>query len=151
MDGGAPAEKQPFFLYLPTNAPHGPFFVPDRYRQLYAGQPANAARFFGMLANLDENLGRLDAWLASTGLRDNTLMIMMNDNGATGGADIYNAGLRGKKIDLWDGGHRAFCFMRWPSGGLGGGRDIGELTTMQDLFPTLIDLCGLTMPSRFAL
>jgi hypothetical protein len=72
----------------------------------------------------------------------------MTDNGATAGADFYNAGMRGRKIGLWDGGHRVPCFMRWPKGGLGGGRDIGELTEVQDILPTLIDLCGITIPSK---
>lgn len=53
------AAKQPFFAYIPTNAPHGPLFVPEAYSKPYAEQPRALANFFGMLANLDENLGKL--------------------------------------------------------------------------------------------
>ena len=136
--------KEPFFCYLATNAPHGPLFVPDRYREPYRQRPRAVASFFGMIANIDENVGNLDAFLRETGLRDTTLLIFMTDNGGTAGVNVYNAGMRGRKIDLYDGGHRVPCFVRWPAGNLGSPRDIGELTQCQDILPTLIDLCGLT-------
>lgn len=142
--------KQPFFCYLATAAPHGPLFVPDKYRQLYAGQPRNVASFFGMLANIDENIGLLDAFLTENNLRDNTLLVFLTDNGGTAGVPVFNAGMRGRKIDLYEGGHRVPCFVRWPAGSLGEARDIGELTTVQDLAPTILDLCGLLPPvSKF--
>jgi arylsulfatase A-like enzyme len=139
---------EPFFLYLPTNAPHGPLWVPDRYREPYRNQTRPVASFFGMIANLDENLGKLDAFLRDHGLADNTILIAFNDNGATAGVPVFNAGMRGRKTQYYDGGHRAFCFLRWPAGGLGSPRDVGTLTEVQDLLPTLIDLCGLKPPAR---
>jgi arylsulfatase len=135
--------NEPFFLYLPTNAPHGPLYVPQKYRDLYNGQAKNVASFFGMIANIDENVGKLEVFLADQKLRDNTIFIYMTDNGGTGGVSVYNAGMRGKKIDLWEGGHRVPCFVRWPGGDLGQPRDIGELTEVQDILPMLIDLCAL--------
>ena len=59
---------------------------------------------------------------------------------------FFNAGLRAGKITLWDGGHRTPFFLRWPAGGVRHGRDIDELTQVQDLLPTLIELCGLKAP-----
>jgi arylsulfatase A-like enzyme len=135
--------KQPFFTYLATNAPHGPLFVPEKWKQPYAGQAANVASFFGMIANIDDNMNKLEKMLADEGIRDNTILIFMTDNGATGGFTVHNAGMRGKKIDLWDGGHRVPFFIRWPEGKLGTGKDIDEMTVVQDVLPTLIDLCGL--------
>jgi arylsulfatase len=137
------AAGEPFFVYLPLNAAHSPLLVPDKYRQLYAGQSDGVARFFGMIANIDENMGRLDSLLNEQGLRDNTIVIYMTDNGGTVGVPIFNAGMRGKKMELYDGGHRVPCFVRWPGGGLGAPRDIGQLTGAQDLLPTLAELCGL--------
>ncbi len=67
----------------------------------------------------------------------------MTDNGSTFGPLYYNAGMRGGKVTLWEGGHRVPCFMHWPDGELGAPRDIDGLTQVQDLLPTLIDLCGL--------
>ncbi|HEX4146218.1 MAG TPA: arylsulfatase [Pirellulales bacterium] len=141
------AAGEPFFVYLPLNAAHSPLLVPEKYRQQYAGQPEPVARFFGMIANIDDNMGRLNAMLDQQGLRDNTIVIYMTDNGGTVGVPVFNAGMRGHKMELYDGGHRVPCFVRWPGGKLGGARDIDELTGVQDLLPTLAELCGLKIPS----
>ena len=84
-------------------------------------------------------------------LSDNTILIFMTDNGGTVGVPVFNAGMRGHKMELYDGGHRVPCFIRWPAANLGSPRDIGELTEAQDLLPTLIDLCGLKVPAGAAL
>ena len=51
--------------------------------------------------------------------------------------------MRGVKGSNYDGGHRVPCFIRWPKGGIQGGKDINQLTAQFDLMPTLIDLCQL--------
>ena len=80
------ARHEPFFVYLPTNAPHGPLWVPEKYVQPYQGKvPPEMSHFFGMIANIDENLGRLDAMLKELGLYDNTILVFMTDNGGTAG------------------------------------------------------------------
>jgi len=139
--------KEPFFCYIPLNAAHSPLFVPDEYRQPYRGQPRNVASFFGMIANIDENMGKLDEFLRDCGLRENTILIFMTDNGGTVGVNLFNAGMRGRKVALYDGGHRVPCFLRWPAGDLRPPNDIGELTHCQDILPTLVDLCGLKVPA----
>ncbi len=139
------ADRQPFFLYLPTNAAHGPLWVADKYKTPYQGK--GPAAFFGMIANLDENLGRLDAFLQTNGLMNDTLLIYLNDNGGTAGVQVYNAGMRGRKTQYYEGGHRAAGFFRWPAGGLRPPVDVDALTEVQDLLPTLIDLCALTSPA----
>ncbi len=132
--------REPFFLYLPTNAAHGPCWVADKYKEPYKGR--GPAGFFGMIANLDENLGRLDAFLKANGLYDNTLVLFLNDNGGTAGVKLFNAGMRGHKTEYYEGGHRAACFLRWPAGGLRKPADLDALTEVQDLAPTLLELCG---------
>ncbi|MCX7825240.1 MAG: sulfatase-like hydrolase/transferase [Verrucomicrobiae bacterium] len=143
------AARQPFFCYLPTAAAHGPLFVPQKYRDLYKDQKPNVARFFGMIANIDENMGRLEAFLRETGLRDHTIVIFMTDNGGTVGVPVFNAGMRGRKIELYEGGHRVPCFIRWPGGKLRAPGDVGGLTQAQDLLPTLAELCGLKSQTAF--
>ena len=71
----AEEDERPFFVYLSTNAPHGPFRVSDVYADPYreAGVPETMARFYGMITNIDENVGRLRDWLAEQGLEDDTL------------------------------------------------------------------------------
>ena len=148
---------KPFFCYIPTNAPHGPYFVDKKYSDPYRDKAdwGSGPAFYGMIANIDENVGKLRAWLKERGLADNTLLIFMTDNGTAAGASFaphpldglptkgFNAGMRGKKSSVYDGGHRVPCFIHWPAGGLTGGRDVSQLTAHIDLLPTLIDVCGL--------
>ena len=111
----------PFFAYVATNAPHSPLWVPDHYRDPYRGAVTpDQASFFAMIACIDENLARLDWFLHQNDLYDNTILIFMTDNGTAHGEGVYNAGMRGKKTSLYEGGHRVPCLMRWPAGGIAG-------------------------------
>ena len=146
------AAGEPFFCYLSTNAPHHPYRVAESYARPYRGNPSiPEPEFYGMITNIDENFGRLRRVLAETGLEDDTILVFMTDNGTSGGWDPgtgrgYNAGMRGKKGSYYEGGHRVPFFIRWPSGGMASGRDIDVMLTHTDLFPTFVDLCGLTAP-----
>lgn len=147
--------EKPFFVYLSTNVPHAPRHVPERYAEPYRESSGGRASFFGMIVNVDENLGKLRAHLQNLSLERNTILIFLNDNGTAGGVGLdgdgrngweisgFNAGMRGRKGSVYDGGHRAACFLSWPDGGIAGGREINGLTAHIDLMPTLIDLCGL--------
>ncbi len=139
-------KDRPFFCYIPTNAPHGPYNIADEYIKPYLdkGLPEKQARFYGMITNIDDNMAWLMHRLGELGLEENTILIFMTDNGTSGGG--YSAGMRGKKGSEYDGGHRVPCFIRWPGGGIGGGRDIDQLAAHIDLLPTLIKLCGLKKP-----
>lgn len=149
------AGEKPFFVYLPTNAAHGPFNVADEYADPYrkAGVPSPRAEFYGMITNIDENVGRLLATLDELGLRRNTLFVFTTDNGTAAGhrgAGGFNAGMRGAKGSEYDGGHRVPCFVEWPAAGFGGkpgsGRDVPQLTAHIDWLPTLAELCGVPVP-----
>ncbi|MBC8877031.1 MAG: arylsulfatase, partial [Planctomycetes bacterium] len=140
----------PFFAYIPTNAPHGPFNVAEKYSKLYSDDPnvPNAA-FYGMITNIDENMGRLVEKLDALGIAENTILFFMTDNGTAAGfrgGKGFNAGMRGAKGSLYEGGHRVPCFIRWPGGGLTGPRDVDRLAAHIDVLPTLVDLCGLKTP-----
>lgn len=146
----------PFFVYLPTNAPHDPFLVAENYAAPYRdleGDRIVSADFYGMIANIDENFGKLEQFLEDHRLLDNTIVIFMTDNGSSGGLSRdgklgYNRGFRGRKGDKTDGGHRVPFFIRWPDGKIQGGRDIDALTAHIDLLPTLAGLCGLELPAN---
>ena len=144
---------QPFFLYLPTNTPHVPNWVADKYAEPYKkigiyNGVAVPSNFYGMIANIDENVAALDNFLIKQGLKDNTILIYLNDNGtqSRAAAEIFNAGMRGHKTQMYEGGHRVSCFIRWPDGGLINGQDVNELTQVQDIFPTLAELCQIDNP-----
>ena len=143
---------QPFFIYLALNAMHGPFTVEKRYSDRFEamGLSESRSKFYGMIENFDENLGRLRKYLRESELADETIIVFMGDNGTAGGSsgrpgDGFNAGMRAKKGSVYDGGHRVACFIEWP-GGLPAGFEIEALTTHRDLFPTLLELCKLPHP-----
>ncbi len=140
--------NSPFFMYLPTNCPHDPHLCDDAYSDPYLkkGMKPVVAKFFGQIANIDENMGRLLETLDQRSLTENTLLIYMSDNGTAKGQGVFNAGMRGSKKDPYDGGHRVPLFIRWPGGNLGAARDIDTLTQCQDILPTLIDWCKLKTP-----
>ena len=153
-------KNHPFFCYISTNAPHGPFHVAEKYSQPYkdAGLSEKRARFYGMIANIDENMGRLDQKLETLELKENTIFVYLTDNGTSIGVNVdkdgwvrgkgYNARMRGHKNWPYEGGHRVPCFIRWPQGGIAGGKDIKKLTAHFDLMPTVMDLCGITKPNN---
>ncbi|MHC4646853.1 MAG: arylsulfatase [Planctomycetota bacterium] len=147
-------KSEPFFIYLPTNAAHEPLYVPDIYCQPYLSEGPYLSKFYGMIANIDENMGRLKTFLEKTGLRDDTVIVWLTDNGAprnaTKSGRVHNAGMRGRKASLYDGGHRVPCFIRWPNGNLRGPCDVDQLTQCQDILPTLVELCGLSTPPNAA-
>ncbi|MFM2131950.1 MAG: arylsulfatase [Opitutales bacterium] len=140
--------RKPFFCYLPLHAAHGPLIAPQKYLDMFKGR--KAAPFYAMLANVDDNMGRLESFLQSTGLREDTVVIFMTDNGGTAGVPIHNAGLRAGKVTYWEGGHRVPCFIRWPAGGLRQPSDVGELTQVQDILPTLLSFAGIEHSSSGA-
>ena len=155
--------ERPFFVYLATNAPHSPYRVAEDYSKPYENLVSGdqeLARFYGMIANIDDNLGRLSERLDELGLADDTILIFMTDNGTSRGVTFtdyrgnegkvvsgFNAGMRGRKGSPYEGGHRVPCFVRWPAGGISGGRDVPELAAHLDLIPTLAELCALELPS----
>lgn len=172
--------SKPFFAYISTNAPHGPYLVDKKYSDPYAARDVlgSMAPFYGMITNIDENMGLLLKRLKDSGLEENTILIFMTDNGTAAGVyrpkkdDLskkqqrrlqkgkpvvlenwlgFNAGMRGTKGSEYDGGHRVPCYIHWPAGKLTGGRNINQLTAHIDMLPTLAELCGLTISSELKL
>ena len=152
-------KEVPFFVYLPSNTAHGPFLVDSSYSNPYRAQSVSdqMANFYGMITNLDDNMGRLRAALEQAGVAENTILIFMTDNGSAFGEmdeeeegmfKGYNAGMRGRKGSVYEGGHRVPFFLHWPAGGFNQPRDIGDLTAHIDVLPTLFDLIGIPIPEN---
>jgi len=151
----------PFFAYIVTNAPHGPFIAPPENEQRFSdlGFAKRNAGFYGMIENIDENFGRLNEKLGQWGLAKNTLVIFLSDNGMTGGGSnnrggmladgypFYNAHMKGLKGSVDEGGVRVPAFFRWP-GKIAANRDIQAVTAHIDLFPTLVELVGAETPRK---
>ncbi len=160
------ATGEPFFAYLATNAPHGPFLAPESYKKRFLdlGFTEEEAGFYGMIENIDDNIGRLQAKLKEWNLYENTVLILMSDNGMTGGGSgrpgkqigttpsgeklfPYNAEMKGLKGSPDEGGVRVPFFVRWD-GHFKSGRDIDQVAAHIDILPTLAELAGATLPSR---
>ncbi|MCP4787267.1 MAG: arylsulfatase [Fuerstiella sp.] len=138
---------KPFLAYIATNAPHGPMHAPEESAAPYASvENVGLQNFYGMIANIDDNVGRMRAFLADEGLTDNTIFIFTTDNGSSSGWRTFNAGMRAGKGSEYDGGHRVPFFVYWPEGKLTGGYDVKPITAHVDVLPTLIDLCDVAPP-----
>jgi arylsulfatase A-like enzyme len=138
---------RPFFAYLAYNTPHAPYQVPDADFDLFRsrGVSAQLASVYGMIVNLDANIGRLLRHLDTTGLAGNTIVVFMSDNGATG-PQRYNAGMRGRKGSVDEGGGRVPLFVRWPVRWPRASR-VTQVSAHIDLYPTLLGLAGIPVPN----
>tara|TARA_Y100000588_G_scaffold395306_1_gene522854 strand:- start:23255 stop:24967 length:1713 start_codon:yes stop_codon:yes gene_type:complete len=137
---------QPFFAYISTNAPHSPYDVPESYSSHYKKKGLNDkdARIYGMITNIDENVGLLLNTLDELQLAENTILIFMTDNGAT--TQHYTAGLRAQKTSVYDGGIRVPFFLRWPNR-----FEPAKIDTVGahiDVLPTILDAVEVNIPEK---
>ena len=150
---------RPFFLYLAFNCPHDPLEAPEAelntYRNMKLGRdefPAGGsplpgsldedkiARVYAMVTNIDANVGRLLEAVESKGIAGSTIVVFITDNGPA--FPRYNAGLRGLKGTVYEGGIRVPCYVRWP-GHFPAGRVVDRIAAHIDITPTLLDACGV--------
>jgi arylsulfatase/arylsulfatase A len=153
-----------FFAYIPTNAPHGPFHdVPeDLYEQYmkmdlqsimlqknnpkgYRNNTDTIARIFAMIANIDENVGRLQKKLKDLNILDNTIVIFLTDNGPN--SLRYVGDVRGMKSNVHEGGIRTVFWVHWPAQ-LKAGYKCDVTAAHIDVMPTLLDACGIAPPAN---
>ena len=171
--------REPFFLYVPFNAPHGASNLdptirgvaqaPDRFKAMYPGLlaqvgterrtrygktytvPNRAARrleFVGSVTAMDAAIGRLLDLLDEYGIADNTIVLFFSDNG--GGSSADNAPLRGRKGQMFEGGLRVPCIVRWP-GKIPAGTTSAAFLTSLEVVPTLCAATGAALPKGVAL
>ena len=146
----------PFFAYITTNAPHGPFIAPPKNTKHFTdlGFADRQAGFYGMIENIDENMGRLLSKLDEWDLYKDTILIFMSDNGMTGGGSgrpgqpvakgypFFNAGMKGLKGSTDEGGVRVPFFVRWD-GHWKAGRSIDTVSAHIDVLPTFAAIAGI--------
>ncbi|MEM7456577.1 MAG: arylsulfatase [Planctomycetota bacterium] len=151
--------EQPFFAYVPLNAPHGPFGdVPENWYKRYrdtdflpilpdresvgADLQDRLARISAMISNVDENVGRLFARLEQLEITEDTLVIFLVDNGPN--SDRFVGPFRGRKSQMYEGGIRSPIWFHMP-----GTLDADSIATTNvaahiDIMPTVLDACGIT-------
>lgn len=148
--------KKPFFTYITLNAPHGPMIAPKKYKSRFTelGWDGNTAGRYGMIENIDDNMGLLLKKMDDWKLWDNTLLIFMTDNGQAGRsgklngkrAKMFTAGFKTGKGSPFEGGTHVPAFWCWK-GKLKAGTDVGALTAHIDLYRTFCELAGVKVPS----
>ncbi len=147
------AGDDPFFCYLPYNAPHTPLLVDSSWFVKYAqmGYDERTARIYGMVENLDYNIGRLLDSLASMQLLDNTMVIFLSDNGPINGWRVpqeemrFNAGLRDQKFTVYEGGIRTQCYWMWKNHWSPGYLK-NQVGAHIDVLPTVLDILEIRPP-----
>lgn len=139
-------KDRPFFCYVPYNAPHSPFQVPDAYFRKYKllGMDDTLACVYAMCTNLDYNIGRIFNKLRELGPDKDTIVIFLTDNGAN--TPRYNDGMRGRKGSVHEGGGRVPCFIHWP-GHIEPGTVIPQIAAHIDILPTIVELTNVNMPA----
>ncbi len=161
--GGEQAGDQPFFAYIATNAPHAPHFAPEANLKRFTdlGFNKEAAGYYGMIENIDQNVGRLMQYMDKHDLFKNTIVLFMSDNGMAPigpqplktviGKDEQgqpmiqtNAGMKGFKNSVEEGGVRVPLFVRWD-GRIQPGRNLPQVIAHLDILPTLADLAGVDL------
>ncbi|PQO28782.1 sulfatase-like hydrolase/transferase [Blastopirellula marina] len=149
--------EQPFFLYVPFNAPHGASNLDPEirgtvqaspeYMQLYPpGDDKRAERRRGYVAavtEMDAAIGAILDRLEQYQIADDTLVIFFSDNGGSGLAN--NAPLQGRKSTMWEGGNRVPCLIRWP-GHVPAGQVSDAFLTSLEVFPTACAAAGAKLP-----
>jgi len=141
----------PYFCYVPFNAPHSPFQAPEKYMKKFehlvdskvkGKNKALRQTVAAMTACMDDGIGQILKAIDDSGEAANTIVLFFSDNGGVGRLPKNNLPLRGNKLDVWEGGIRAAAAMRWPSGGVAGGKKITVPISCIDVMPTLAKLAG---------
>ena len=156
-------KNNPFFCYLSFNAPHNPLQVPDEYYQIYKNidptegidpnlipnekineqTKENTRKVYAMVTNIDDNLKKLFTKVEELGIKENTIVIFMTDNGPQHAR--YVAGMKGRKTSVYNGGIRVPFYFRYPNE-FSGDKEVDQMTAHIDLLPTLSKLCGTRIP-----
>jgi arylsulfatase A-like enzyme len=139
---------EPFHLTLHYGSPHRPLQAPQEYLDRYSQLEGNMQTYAAMVTALDDGIGRILTALEAQGLRENTIVTLVSDNGPDHsfgrGFDDRGRmtdGLRSAKHSFYEGGIRVPFVVSWP-GQLEGGRDYDEVVSCMDLLPTFLSAAG---------
>jgi arylsulfatase A-like enzyme len=144
--------ERPFFVWFAPMLPHTPHDPPPHNRDLYPrGRFSRAERLYlGNVSRLDDRVGELLAHLDERGLRESTVIVFLSDNGwdpvPKGPQYIRAFGGPKGKFSIHENGFRTPVVFSWP-GVLTPGRRHAELVSTADLFPTILEIGGVTEPS----
>lgn len=137
---------KPFFLYMPLTGPHTPWMPGEKFKG-----KSDIGLYGDFVMEIDDIVAQIKETLIRNQIDKNTLIVFASDNGAYWPEDEVNlhghnsnAGTRGQKGDVWDGGHRIPLIMSWP-GVISGKAQYPHLVSLTDLFATFSELVGLPL------
>ena len=134
---------KPMFLYVPFNAPHSPLQAPEELIAKYAHINDEKRRTFAaMVDSMDTAIGQVLAILDNEGIRENTVVLFLSDNGGPVALGARNQPLRGAKGSAWEGGTRVPAVIRFP-GKVPAKKTLSQVMSVMDVLPTLADAAGL--------
>ena len=154
-----------FFCYVPFQSIHEPFNCPADVFQKYKNQgySDHVARLYGMIEVMDDNIGKILNTVDDLGLKENTVIMFLSDDGPSPGVDLTYANrrmndeekeerrsawpikLRGGKGSIWEGGSTTPFYIQWKDRIIAG-KDYDHLSGVIDLFPTILDICDVELP-----
>lgn len=149
-------KETPFFLYLAFNAVHAPMHSLEEDKVKGNNKSPMRETYGGMMTAMDRNVGRVLDKIDALGLKNDTIVIFLNDNGGGGSTDFYaghsrnyadNSPYKGHKFDLYEGGIKTPFYMRWP-GRIKKGSVYKEMVSSMDIFPTVVKAAGLKLPEQ---
>jgi len=145
----AVSKDQPFFSVIWFHAPHKDVIAGPEYLSQYKGH-GEAAHYYGVITEMDEQIGRLRHELERLGVARNTLITFTSDNGPEGKKSAGRTagvtdGLRGRKRDLYEGGVRVPTLALWPNS-IKAGSVIDTAASTLDYFPTINEIVDYQMP-----
>ena len=156
-------KNKPFFCYLSFNAPHTPLQVPKKYYDMYKDldpevgfmdeslaskmsekDKEDARRIYGMVTNIDDNVGKVLNKLTELGIEEETIIIFMTDNGPQ--QFRYNSNMKGLKGTVYNGGTRVPFYIKYAEK-FKNSKVISRMSAHIDILPTILELCNLKIPS----
>ena len=156
-------KNKPFFCYLSFNAPHTPLQVPKKYYNMYKDldpevgfmdeslaskmsekDKEDARRIYGMVTNIDDNIGKVLNKLTELGIEEETIIIFMTDNGPQ--QFRYNSNMKGLKGTVYNGGTRVPFYIKYAEK-FKNSKVINRMSAHIDVLPTILELCNLKIPS----
>ena len=145
-------KDEPFFLYWALNIPHYPLQGQEKWREHYRDLPSPRREYAALISTMDEKIGMVLDKLKALGLEENTIVVFQSDHGHSEEERAFSAGgyagnYRGSKFSLLEGGIRVPAIISWP-GTLPQNEVRDQMATNVDWYPTLAELCGVTLPDR---
>jgi arylsulfatase A-like enzyme len=139
------AAQAPWFLNLWFYAPHTPVQPASEFATLYPD--TDAGRYQALVNQLDTNIGRVVSHLESLGELENTIIVVVSDNGGTSSSVDSNAPYAGHKPSVTEGGLRTPLIIRWSDETLNH-QVFSDIISIEDLYPTLLASIGVAPPAN---